>query len=219
MGLREQEQFLAKLYTDGEFQAARVFGLSDEEISQMRALCPAQVRFFASTLELRRAAQTANLIPALSAALGRRYLRYFHDYVVWRGRCTCACLSRFATFYRRRREDGLCFAALIAKQAKELNLPPWIAELARYERIRLTRDSRCLWATLSRFRYPVNTLAEAFEYRKEVPELRQRQRLLFAIKLGRWWEATFWLALPSLDRAPAEEAPKAPGSFSRVESR
>ena len=158
MGLRQTQQALAQLYTDGPL-CERFFadpegegaGLGlDAAESQQLAPVQEEIRFFSRSLLHKRAGELAKRLPRTRHALGSEFLPLFFRYAD-------TGLSQGA---RKHVADALGFAeyltAEVSAECGEVGeRSAWIADLARYEAGRVRAAECDCWFLMVPLRYRV----------------------------------------------------------------
>jgi len=89
MSLREQQNFLAKLYTDEQFRrdflseplkiGAENY-LTESEIAEISEMLPEEISFFAESLSRKRLREVEKLLPLTRKLLGDDFQHFFHKY-------------------------------------------------------------------------------------------------------------------------------------------
>lgn len=89
MGLREQQNLLARLYTDSEYRNgffsqldgfANNIGLNKAEIAEIRTIFPEELRLFSESLIWKRCREAEKMLPFVRGVLGAEFRTTFHDY-------------------------------------------------------------------------------------------------------------------------------------------
>ncbi len=134
MSLKEQQNFLARLYTDERLRrkflaapekAGAAADLSPAEIAELARVMPEELDFFAESLYFKRLREAEKFLPLARAALGERFAGHFREFA--------ARYNPQST--KKHLEDALEFSARLAAQ----NLRPvWARDAVRYEHARLT---------------------------------------------------------------------------------
>lgn len=133
MSLFEQQNFLARLYTDENFrksflQKPEKIGaendLSEKEIKELAAVLPEELNFFADSLFWKRLREVEKFLPFTRKALGE-------DFSI--------CFRRFSQTYnaqsiKKHLEDAVEFCSFLQKQEIK---PVWSKDLAKFERAKL----------------------------------------------------------------------------------
>ena len=133
MGLKEQQNLLASLYTDAELfsrftaepeSVAARYGLSSTEIRDLSALAGHEVRWYADSLFWKRFREVEKLLPTSSRVLSERFAALFREFS-----------SRFnPKSVKKHLEDALAFADWILRGN---HLDPLLADVLRFESTRL----------------------------------------------------------------------------------
>jgi len=153
MGLTQQQELLARLFTDAALRerfgvdpeaVGREFRLSDEEARQIAAV--RGVETFACSLLGKRLGEVREVLPLTAEVLSGDFVPLFREYAESAG----------APPPGGPRADAVRFTDFLARRSVG---PPWIGDLARYEAVWLGASPRLLTARF--FRYPVPRLARA----------------------------------------------------------
>jgi hypothetical protein len=133
VALADLQRALATLYTDEASRErfrrdprafANRFGLSDAEFGQIRAIGEARIHAYADTLDRKRAAEAARLLPLSARLRGPEFRAAFLAH---------ARVTRLGTGPGRYRDDALAFARrppvhpLTAFEAAQLRGGAWLA--------------------------------------------------------------------------------------------
>jgi hypothetical protein len=159
MALADVQAILARLFTEAPFRAAffadpaavgRSCGLDAAEARTLAELSREEVNRFAGTLRGKRIADVRKMLPLTARALGNA----FADHV----RPAVAGAARPG----RHRDDARAVADHLRRMAQLHKLiPPWAADLARYEAAFAEAQRRRGGVLVRRFRFPVAALATA----------------------------------------------------------
>lgn len=89
MSLKEQQNFLARLYTDNNLRRAFLSEpgkigqeneLTEDEISELAAVLPEELNFFAESLFWKRLREVEKFLPLTKQILEENFARYFRDF-------------------------------------------------------------------------------------------------------------------------------------------
>lgn len=137
MGLKEQQDLLARLYTDPEIRSEftaepeRIgdeFELTESEITDLSALAESEVEWFADSLFWKRFREVEKLLPTSSSAIGKDLEPYFREFS-----------SEFnPTSVKKHLEDALEFSRWLLKGGK---LSPVAADVLKFESTRLRHNA------------------------------------------------------------------------------
>ncbi|MGQ0543218.1 MAG: hypothetical protein ACT4O9_15445 [Blastocatellia bacterium] len=133
MGLREQQNLLARLYTDSDYR--NVFfsqpesfavdsGLNEAEIAEISTIFPEELRFFSESLIWKRCREAEKMLPLLQRVLGSEFRTVFSDYADTYNPQTI----------RKHLEDSIEFCNFV--QAKEFSR--LVKDAAKFEAARLS---------------------------------------------------------------------------------
>ena len=137
MGLREQQDLLARLYTDPElfsrFEAepesvATKFQLTETEIHDLSALAGPEVKWFADSLIWKRFREVEKLLPTSSWLIGEKFEPLFREF---------SCEFN-PTSVKKHLEDALAFTDWLLRGN---HLDPLPADVLRFESTRLRHNA------------------------------------------------------------------------------
>ena len=89
MGLQQQQNLLARLYTDADFRRAFLFepekigaenDLTADEISEIAAIMPEELNFFADSLFQKRLREAEKFLPLTRNVLGGDFSKLFREF-------------------------------------------------------------------------------------------------------------------------------------------
>jgi hypothetical protein len=89
MSLEEQQNFLAKVYTDAEFRRAFFSNpekigaendLNEREIAEISEVMPEELNFFADSLVWKRLREAEKFLPLTKRVLGREFTDHFNEF-------------------------------------------------------------------------------------------------------------------------------------------
>ena len=207
MGLAETQRLLARLYTDARvrdafFQnpaaVAAEFSIPAPAAAQLAQLHLCEITRFARALQNKRCGDLAKLLPHTRRALGREFTTRF---LAW-SESTAPATSH------RSLDDARQFAAqLLAPDAAQTQLPPWLLALVRYESAALQAGASRRCFVLRWFPWSIADLQKCARSPRQRAKLRRRPGFCF------WWRLTataclrfFSFALPPLPERPAKSA-------------
>ena len=133
MSLQEQQNFLARLFTDESLRHnfllnPEIIGtensLSENDISQLKAILPEQLNFFADGLFHKRVQEVEKFLPLTFKVLNLTFVKFFREF------------SQTFTpkTVKKHLEDAVEFVNYLKQQNLESD---WIKDLAKYEQSRL----------------------------------------------------------------------------------
>ena len=183
MSLQEQQNLLAKLYTDAEFR--RVFlsepekhgaenGLDEKELAELAGIMPEELNFFADSLFWKRLREVEKFLPLSKKALGDEFTRLFREF------------SR--TFnpptIKKHFEDARGFSKFLQTRRLE---PLWAIDLAKYEYSRLIFNSAAKKIVFARFNHFIPEIIREITAGNVKPQKKFRRKNSFAVwlKLGK----------------------------------
>jgi len=117
MSLKEQQNLLARLYTDNEFREAFLSspetvgaanGLSEAEIEDLAGVMPEELNFFAASLFWKRLREVEKFLPLTKKTLGEDFTAYFREF----------SQNFNPQTVKKHFEDAFEFGLFIAKQNK-----------------------------------------------------------------------------------------------------
>lgn len=169
MSLLEQQNFIARLFTDEkllrEFAenpeiTARKNNLDERDFQQLKHLLPAEIKFFADSLFYKRLNEVGKLLPLTRKHLQKEFQNHFREFA----------RDFQPKSVKKHLEDAVNFADFLAKQTFASD---WIKELIIYEQARLNFNGYHKSLILKSFKYDVR------EFNRESP----RRKRTFAVWL------------------------------------
>lgn len=137
MGLKEQQDLLARLYTDVDLyarfssqprQVGAKFNLTESEIDDLAALAETEVKCFADSLFWKRFRGVEKLLPTSLWFIGNDFERFFREFS-----------ARFdPTSVKKHLEDSLAFSEWLGKGGR---LAPVAADILKFESTRLRHNA------------------------------------------------------------------------------
>jgi hypothetical protein len=156
MALADVQAILAHLFTEAPFRdtffadpvaVSRSCGLDAAEAQTLAELSRQEVDGFAGTLQGKRIADVRKMLPLTARALGNAFADHVRPAVAG------------ATRPGRHRDDARAVADHLRRMAQSHKLmPPWAADLARYEAAFAEAQRRRGCLLVRRFRFPVAAL-------------------------------------------------------------
>jgi hypothetical protein len=207
MGLATAQAYLARLYTDRALRegffadpvgAAAAAGLDPDDAAVLAQLAPAQVRFFARSLQRKRLGEVAKLLPATCAALGERFAPLFFRYAE----------ASIPGGSAKHQADALAFCAYLRELARAGELDPgWIAAVPRYEAAWLTAWNPSCHVQVRAFRHAIPDILtpQGEDARPIEPPLRPTVALWWRPGRGGCVRHVMW-SFPRLARRAARQA-------------
>lgn len=189
MGLAEQQQLLARLYTDTKLRTdfysdpaaiGQSLGVEPEDIEQLAKSSPQEVGLFAGSLKRKRLGEVKKLLGLTYMTLGSRFQDLF---------------LQFADLHvpqgiKKHSDDAIAFARYLSESiGREEPDPPWLLELVRFESSWIQAwDADCRWL-VKRFRYPVGIIARQLHLGRtpRVPRFRTAAIWFRLRPKGRLW--------------------------------
>ena len=133
MGLLEQQNFLAKLYTDDNFREKFIsepeeFGkkhkLNVNEIDEISEILPDEIIAFADSLFYKRLREVERFLPWTRKELGAKFEREFREFII----------GFNPQSVKKHLEDAIEFAKFL--QLRKLN-PTWLKDIIKLEQSKL----------------------------------------------------------------------------------
>jgi hypothetical protein len=154
MSLLEQQNFLARLYTDEDLRRSFLSepekigaenDLSEREIAELASLVPAELDFFADSLVWKRLREAEKFLPLTKKALNKDFEKYFREFA-----------NQFLPkTIKKHLEDAIEFGAYL--QTLETK-PVWAKDLAKFERARLIFNSNTKNFVFERFEFDIRQI-------------------------------------------------------------
>lgn len=167
MSLLEQQNFLARLYTDENLRRAflkepervgKQNGLDEKEVADLRAVPPAELNFFAESLVWKRLREVEKLLPLTKKSLGKDFETHFREFA---GRLAPAPVKKHF-------EDAIRFAEFLRTKKIE---PPGARDAAKFEAANLEFYNSDRRFALKMFDYDIREIA-----RPDAPARREFDR-------------------------------------------
>ena len=133
MSLLEQQNFLARLYTDESLRkrflsapekTGEENNLDEKEIAELAAVLPEELNFFAGSLFWKRLREVEKMLPLTRKFLAENFEKYFREF----------SQNYQPSSVKKHLEDAVEFVNFINKREKE---DVWIKDLARFEQAKL----------------------------------------------------------------------------------
>jgi hypothetical protein len=154
MSLIEQQNFLARLYTDENLRKSFLSDplkigaendLSEKEIAELTQIIPEELNFFADSLFRKRLREVEKFLPLTCKALEESFEKFFRE---------------FSQIYnpksiKKHLEDATEFCAFLQKA--EI-YPLWKKDLAKFERARLIFNSNAKQFVFEKFDFDVREI-------------------------------------------------------------
>lgn len=138
MGLKEQQDLLARLYTDSEFQnrflkdpstAADGEGLLPLEIEEIARIAPDEMKFFADSLFWKRFREVQKLLPLSAKETGEQFQTLFREFSA----------GFNPTSVKKHLEDSLQFATFLSARSE---LTERVKDVVKFESTRLKHNTQ-----------------------------------------------------------------------------
>lgn len=133
MSLLEQQNFLARLYTDENLRRAflcepekigKENNLDEKEIADLAAIVPEELNFFADSLFWKRLREVEKMLPLTRKFLAEKFEKYFREF----------SQNYQPNSVKKHLEDAVEFVNYINRREKE---DIWLKDLARFEQAKL----------------------------------------------------------------------------------
>ena len=180
MGLQQQQDLLARLYTDEDFRRAfssapEKIGaeneLSDVEIREIAAIMPEELNFFADSLFWKRLREAEKFLPLTKSILANDFTKLFREFS--------------QTFnpqsVKKHFEDALGFTVFLEKQTEISSV---LRDVIKFERAGLLFNSGSKKIVFEKFAHDIREILSVSENEKSFEKLEFRPRKTFAIWLG-----------------------------------
>jgi hypothetical protein len=178
MGLKEQQDLLARLYTDTEFSKAffedpsvafdKTF--SSDEANEIAAVASDEIKLFANSLISKRMREVEKLLPLTCRYLEKELKPEFREFAQ----------TFNPTSTKKHLEDAIRFGAFIGKSS---SVRPCIRDIARFESAALEHFSRGRRLTICRIGYDLRPLIRS-KNAVEVSDLRRRRSRAVWFRIG-----------------------------------
>lgn len=133
MSLLEQQNFIARLFTDEDLRrefaenpekTARKNALDENDFLQLKQILPAELNFFAESLFHKRLQEVERLLPLTRKVLQKEFRMFFRQFA----------RDFQPKTIKKHLEDAVQFAGFLSKKSFEKD---WIKDLIIYEQARL----------------------------------------------------------------------------------
>ena len=183
MSLLEQQNFLARLYTDENLRRAflsepektgRENGLGEKEIAELSAIVPDELEFFGDSLVWKRLREVEKFLPLVKKALGEDFESLFREFA-----------NQFRpTAIKKHHEDAVEFCGFLQKQKLK---PAWAKDLAGFEQAKLIFNSGASNFVRRRFDYDLREILAEFSRRDANSEMdfKRRKTHAFWVRIGK----------------------------------
>lgn len=133
MSLLEQQNFMARLFTDEDLRreflkkpenTAQKNNLDENDIAQLKEILPTELNFFAGSLFHKRLHEVEKLLPLTQESLEKEFQNYFREF----------SKDFQPKTVKKHLEDAIEFADFLSKKTFEKD---WLKDLIIYEQARL----------------------------------------------------------------------------------
>jgi len=175
MSLLEQQNFLAKVFTDENLRekflsepesVGKENNLSETEIEQIRQVLPEQIKFFADSLFYKRLHEVEKFLPLTRKVLGKKFETYFREFA-----------NEFLpNTIKKHLEDAVEFGEYLRR--KETG---WATDLISFEQARLIFNGYGKRFVFRKFRFDIKEILKVL--RQDAKAGNVRERMSFAVWL------------------------------------
>lgn len=186
MGLKEQQNFMARLFTDEGLRhsflgspekIATQNGLSESDISALKGLLPKELDFFAESLIHKRLHEVEKMLPLTVQALGKKkFGSHFEQFAE----------TLYPETIKKHLEDSVKFSAYLL--SKHLD-KPWQKDVINFERAGILFHGYERRFTFKIMRYDFLSPNSEERLRKEPWE---RLTFMLWIRVGKWKRHFAW---------------------------
>jgi hypothetical protein len=175
MSLLNQQNFLARLYTDENLRRSflsepakigRQNDLSESEIAELAAIIPAELNFFAESLYWKRLREVEKFLPLTKKAMAGDFEKYFREFA-----------NQFLPkTIKKHLEDAIEFCAFLQNSGIS-----WKKDLSKFEQARLIFNSNTKNFVCKKFDFDIREILK--ELSCESPSTRSNfpKRKTFAV--------------------------------------
>lgn len=179
MSLLEQQNLLARLYTDENFRReflsepekiGKENSLNEQEIADIKDILPDEIKAFADSLFYKRLREVEKFLPLTRKFLIKDFENYFKEFA----------LEFNPKSVKKHLEDSIEFAEFL--QTKNME-PFWIKDLAKFEKSKLEFSGFGKNFVIKSFDFDIRQI---FRLNNEtVNELKKRKTLAVWLKIGK----------------------------------
>jgi hypothetical protein len=178
MSLLQQQNFLARLYTDENLRQRFLSepekigsenDLTESEIAGLSAIIPEELNFFADSLRWKRLREVEKILPLTRKTLSENFEKYFREF----------SQSYNPTSVKKHLEDAIEFCSFLQNRKIE---PVWAKDLAKFEQARLIFNSKAKDFLFRKFDFDVREISR--EGAKAQSEFPKRRTFAVWIRMG-----------------------------------
>ncbi|MET0753228.1 MAG: hypothetical protein ABWZ66_07635 [Pyrinomonadaceae bacterium] len=178
MSLLEQQNFLARLYTDENLRKSFLAepekiglenDLTEPEIAGLSAIIPEELNFFADSLVWKRLREVEKMLPLTRKALNESFEEHFREF----------SQNYNPKSVKKHLEDAIGFCSFLQNCEIE---PVWAKDLAKFEQARLIFNSKTKDFLLRKFDFDVKEISR--EDTKARSEFSMRRTFAVWIRVG-----------------------------------
>ena len=177
MSLQTQQTFLARLFTDESLRhnflndpeiIGKENGLNEDDISQLKAILPKQLNFFADSLFHKRTQEVEKFLPLTFKALNITFIKLFREF------------SQTFTpkTVKKHLEDAVEFVNYLKKQNVEAD---WIKDLAKFEQSQIIFNGYGKRFVFTKFNFDIREILEEVSRQDAKVQSEFAKRRTFAI--------------------------------------
>ncbi len=179
MSLRQQQDLLARLYTDAEFRRAFLSepakigaenDLSETEIAEIAGIMPEELNYFADSLFRKRLHEAEKFLPLTQAVLQDDFTEFFREFA-----------QNFnPQIVNKHFEDALGFCDFLQKKQSAQGLAK---DAAKFERAKMVFSSRMKNLCIEKFDFDIREIQKSLAENRSISQAEFPGRKTFAIWL------------------------------------
>lgn len=178
MSLLEQQNFLAKVFTDENLRekflsepesVGKENNLSETEIEQIRRVLPEQIKFFADSLFYKRLHEVEKFLPLTRKVLGKNFEIYFREFA-----------NEFLpNTIKKHLEDAIKFGECLRRKETA-----WGKDLISFEQARLIFNGYGKRFGLRKFRFCIKEILKVSRHDAKTQNVRKKISFAIWLRLG-----------------------------------
>ncbi|MDQ3087309.1 MAG: hypothetical protein M3Q78_01780 [Acidobacteriota bacterium] len=186
MSLLEQQNFLAKVFTDEHLREkflsepvniGKENNLSETEIEQIRQVLPEQIKFFADSLLHKRLHEAEKFLPLTRKVLGKKFETYFREFA-----------NEFLpNTIKKHLEDADKFCDYLQKKETA-----WEKDLITFEQARLIFNGYGKRFVFRKFRFDIKEILKNLHQGAKRQNVRKRMSFALWLKFGNKIYHSIW---------------------------
>ncbi|MGC2235802.1 MAG: hypothetical protein WA584_06550 [Pyrinomonadaceae bacterium] len=178
MSLLQQQNFLARLYTDENLRKRFLSepekiglenDLTESEIAGLSAIIPEELNFFADSLVWKRLREVEKILPLTRKALSENFEEYFRQF----------SQNYNPKSVKKHLEDAVEFCSFLQNRKTK---PVWAKDSAKFEQARLLFDSKAKDFLFRKFNFDIRKISR--EDAKALSEFPARRTFAIWIRVG-----------------------------------